>query len=110
MTTPATSFDEAELRRRIRSAIEAELGEPPATLILYGSRARGDATDTSDWDVMAIADNSVDPADVNRAMHRLSDELTAATGERISIIATRWCDADASVGLLRNVARDGRRL
>ena len=30
--------------------------EPSAQIILYGSRARGDAREDSDWDVLAIID------------------------------------------------------
>ena len=30
--------------------------EPTAQIILYGSRARGDAREDSDWDVLAIVD------------------------------------------------------
>jgi len=32
--------------------------EPTATIILYGSRARGDNREDSDWDVLAIVDKS----------------------------------------------------
>lgn len=38
----------------IRDTIRAS--EPTAQIILYGSRARGDAREDSDWDVLAIVD------------------------------------------------------
>ena len=38
----------------IRDTIRA--AEPTAQIILYGSRARGDAREDSDWDVLAIVD------------------------------------------------------
>jgi predicted nucleotidyltransferase len=38
----------------IRDTIHAV--EPTAEIILYGSRARGDAREDSDWDVLAIID------------------------------------------------------
>jgi len=38
----------------IRDTIRAT--EPTAQIILYGSRARGDARKDSDWDVLAIVD------------------------------------------------------
>lgn len=40
----------------IRDTIRAS--EPTAQIILYGSRARGDAREDSDWDVLAIIDKS----------------------------------------------------
>ena len=38
----------------IRDTIRAS--EPAAQIILYGSRARGDAREDSDWDVLVIID------------------------------------------------------
>ena len=38
----------------IRDTIRAS--EPTAQILLYGSRARGDAREDSDWDVLAIVD------------------------------------------------------
>ena len=38
----------------IRDTIRAS--EPTSQIILYGSRARGDAREDSDWDVLAIVD------------------------------------------------------
>lgn len=38
----------------IRDTIRAS--EPTAQIILYGSRARGDAREDSDWDVLVIID------------------------------------------------------
>lgn len=38
----------------IRNTIRAS--EPTAQIILYGSRARGDAREDSDWDVLTIVD------------------------------------------------------
>ena len=38
----------------IRDTIRAS--KPTAQIILYGSRARGDAREDSDWDVLAIVD------------------------------------------------------
>lgn len=47
-----------ERRARIISMIRDTIreAEPTADIILYGSRARGDYRDNSDWDVLAIVD------------------------------------------------------
>ena len=34
--------------------------EPEATIILYGSRSRGDHTPDSDWDLLVLLDDTVD--------------------------------------------------
>lgn len=44
----------AKVINLIRNTIRAT--EPEAQLILYGSRARGDAREDSDWDVLVIVD------------------------------------------------------
>jgi predicted nucleotidyltransferase len=44
----------AQIINLIRDTIRAS--EPTAQIILYGSRARGDAREDSDWDVLTIVD------------------------------------------------------
>lgn len=45
--------------------------EPTAEIILYGSRARGDAEPDSDWDLLILVDGEVD----QKRDRRLGDEL-----------------------------------
>ena len=45
---------QAKIINLIRDTIRAT--EPTAQIILYGSRARGDACENSDWDVLTIID------------------------------------------------------
>ncbi len=67
-------------------------------LVLYGSRARGDATDSSDWDFAYLASPPFDPADL---AGKLSLELAT---DGVDLV-----DAARASGLLRfRVARDGR--
>ncbi len=60
---------DADLLQRCKQAIHAVV--PDADVILYGSRARGDAQDDSDYDLLVLVDR---PADV--ALHeRLISEI-----------------------------------
>ena len=57
------------LRDRIKEAIRRL--EPNAEIILYGSRARGDAGPDSDWDLLVLLDGAVDAARERAVWHRL---------------------------------------
>ena len=57
--------------------------EPDADIILYGSRARGDAHPESDWDFLILLDGVVDDARTDALRHRLYD-LEWECGEVLS--------------------------
>lgn len=45
--------------------------EPTAEIILYGSRARGDAEPDSDWDLLILVDGEVDNERDDRISHKI---------------------------------------
>ena len=61
----------AELLERVKHAVHAV--EPEADIVLYGSRARGDAHAESDWDFLILLDGEVDDARTDAIRHRLYD-------------------------------------
>lgn len=72
-----------ELLERVKQAVHEV--EPEADIILYGSRARGDAQTTSDWDFLILLDGGIDDTRTDRIRHRLY-ELEWDTGEVLSAI------------------------
>jgi uncharacterized protein len=58
-----------ELLQRIKKDILAV--EPTAEIIMFGSRARGDAREDSDWDLFIIVDGKVDL----ERKHKLNSKL-----------------------------------
>lgn len=59
--------------------------EPSAEIYLYGSRARRDNREDSDWDFLILIDGTVDTARTDRIRHRLY-EIEWETGEILSSI------------------------
>ncbi|GHB71938.1 nucleotidyltransferase domain-containing protein [Persicitalea jodogahamensis] len=47
--------------------------DPQAEVILFGSRARGDAREDSDWDVLVLVPSAVDYKVEQKFRHRLFD-------------------------------------
>ena len=58
--------------------------DPKAQVILYGSRARGDAREDSDWDILVLTDYPVDNSKETTFRDHLY-ELEIQTGEPLSI-------------------------
>ncbi len=100
-----------ELTEKIKKAV-LEL-EPSAEIILYGSRARNDYREYSDWDFLILVDG---PVDNNRAdrIRRALFEIELDTDQVISsIIRNRneWNSTRYSVVPLRiNIDQEGIRL
>ena len=61
----------AALLERVKQAVHEV--EPEADIVLYGSRARGDAHAESDWDFLILLDGVVDDARTDAIRHRLYD-------------------------------------
>ena len=64
-------MNRAELLERVKQAVHEV--EPAADIVLYGSHARGDAHNESDWDFLILLDGVVDEARTDTIRHRLYD-------------------------------------
>ena len=69
MTTRTFTEQETALLRRIRETVHAI--EPNAQIILYGSRARGDAEPDSDWDLLVLLDGAATYGRIDDVRHHL---------------------------------------
>ncbi len=110
-TLKENRYIDAELLSRCRDAVREVA--PGAEVILYGSRARGEASPESDYDLLVLVDGPVDQALEDRIGHRLY-ALELEAGVVLSLIVyarevweTSLCKA---MPLHRNVEREGIKL
>lgn len=96
--------DARRFRRHLRSVISAVVGNHLCGLLLFGSRARGDARPDSDWDVAVLADENANVAalraDLGRATASFDPELE---GQYVQIVILRPSDMQASGTLVLNL-------
>jgi predicted nucleotidyltransferase len=76
-------MNKKKLMKQVKEAI-LEI-ETNAEILLYGSRARGDSIEQSDWDFLILLDGNVDDQRTDKIRHRLY-ELEWEFGEVISSI------------------------
>lgn len=80
-----------------------------ASVILFGSRARGDYREDSDWDILVLTDKKVDGA----LRKKISDYIYDVELEYIQPVSTaiynrnHWNELQITP-LFRNVAKEGK--
>ncbi|HET54508.1 MAG TPA: nucleotidyltransferase domain-containing protein [Ignavibacteria bacterium] len=93
---------EKDITQKIKDKIREK--DPDAKVILYGSRARGDYRENSDWDILILVDReSVSLKTEQEYRHHLLD-LELEIGEPISVTVhskKRW-ESEHSITLLYN--------
>ncbi|MFU8844199.1 MAG: nucleotidyltransferase domain-containing protein [Bacteroidales bacterium] len=84
------SPEETRLIQQIRNQILDV--DPDAEIILYGSRARGDVHDESDWDILILLDRDhVSRSDEQPFRHRIID-IEMEYGQPISVFVLSKSD------------------
>lgn len=101
-------MSDAEFLQAIKRSVQ-EI-DPLAEVWLFGSRARGDARDDSDWDFLVLTDQPVDRRYKNALRDRLFDIELFSEKMIGSIIHSRreWEEIHKVTPLYRNIKRDGR--
>ncbi len=110
-TAPALRAADRALLRRVKAAVRAV--EPEAEVILYGSRARGEAHADSDWDLLVLVDGPVAPERRRRIAHPIYDVEWQAGAVLTVIVHDRreWHEGPHQITpFYANVSREGVRL
>ncbi len=92
---------------RFRRALDGMYGDRLDRVVLFGSRARGDARPDSDYDV-AVFLREIDDrdAELNR-LADLSTDVINETGEFVHAMAYRASAYDERTPLMREIRREG---
>ena len=91
-----------EFKRRAETALPGRV----ARVVLYGSRARGDAAADSDWDVAVFLAGATTYAD-QRTLSDIAFDLLLDTEQRIQPVALGASQADDDTLYMGRVRRDG---
>jgi predicted nucleotidyltransferase len=71
---------------RVKAFLHERYGEGIRKVILYGSHARGEATQDSDVDVLVLTDPSLKPSEVRKSLSDLLFNMLMDEGELVSVI------------------------
>ena len=89
---------------------KAVLGvEPNAEVMLFGSRARGDFHEESDWDVLVLTDEDEKDFEFKRKIRRSLLDVQLRVGEGISTIIhnKNWWNKLKATPLYSEINKDG---
>lgn len=93
--------------KKIRQYVE-EI-EPQAEVVLFGSRARGNEKDDSDWDILILVPGEASLKEEQRFRHKLF-ELELEFEEAISTFVyskSDWTSKHRITPLYKNIEREG---
>ena len=97
-----------EILNEFRTEVEKLYGKKLKNIILYGSWARGDATDESDIDLLIVLEGKVTPGKEIDKMINIITEINLKHGVLISVYPISEEDySTVNSPLLINVRREG---
>jgi predicted nucleotidyltransferase len=102
-----TAIAEDEIISRFSAMVRARLGQNLKRIILFGSRARGEATEESDYDCLVVVDE-VD-ANVKECLDDIAGELLYEHSAVVSAfpISERASETRRYSPFLRNIRKEG---
>jgi predicted nucleotidyltransferase len=95
---------------RFRAALEALYGERLERVVLFGSRARGDARPDSDYDIAVFLRDGVNLLEESRALAELETDVLFDTGAIITTIPFPAGAYARPTPLMQEIRREGRDL
>ena len=99
--------EDNNIARRIKLSIKAI--DPKVQVIIFGSRARGDAKEESDWDILILTEYPVS-TEIERSFRNNLFDLEIETGEVFTIFVYQkriWNSIHKVTPLYRNIKKEG---
>jgi predicted nucleotidyltransferase len=103
---PAAAIDDPILKR-FRAALDALYGDRIERVVLYGSRARGDAREDSDYDVAVFLHGLVNRRQEVRRIVPIVVEIIDDTGAVIHAMPCRAGSYEDRTSLMREIRYEG---
>jgi len=95
---------------RFRAALGEVYGERLERVVLFGSRARGDARPDSDYDVAVFLRDPASLWEESGPLAEIETEILLDTGAVINALPFPAGDYDARTPLMHDLRRDGREI
>jgi predicted nucleotidyltransferase len=93
--------------KRFRSALDEMYGDRIERVVLFGSRARGEAREESDYDVAVFLKNLIDRWPEMNRLADLSTDILEETGEFIHAMPYRAGSYEDRTPLMHEIRTDG---
>jgi predicted nucleotidyltransferase len=93
--------------KRLRAALDEMYGDRLERVVLFGSRARGDAHEDSDYDVAVFLRDMADRWQEFDRLADLSTDILDKTGEFIHAIPYRAGSYEDRTSLMREIRHEG---
>lgn len=103
---PIAAIDDPILRR-FRAALDAIYGDRIERVVLFGSRARADAGEDSDYDVAAFLKDLTDRWPELDRLADLSTDILDQSGEFVHAMPYRAGSYDERTPLMHEIRTDG---
>jgi predicted nucleotidyltransferase len=101
------NLQDDQILKRLRSELKGVFGERLEKVVLYGSRARGDAAPDSDYDVAVFLKEYTDRFEEFDRIVPIQVDILDATGAVISPLVFRAEDYVKQTGLMHNIRAEG---
>ncbi len=92
---------------RFRKALDALYGDRIERVVLYGSRARGDAREDSDYDIALFLRGETNMLDEHKRIHPIEWAIFEETGADISTFTFSADTWNKRTPLMHEIRKDG---